>query len=401
MKKSMSLTIVITFILAIFSVCYSAYHNQNLKNAATPTVAQNSPATQDEAEMRGMWVSYISLDMNGTDYSEKSFTDKFLKITATAKEYGCNALFVHTRPFCDAMYKSEIFPSSHVLWGKQGSKTTYDALEIMCKICKENNLQLHAWINPYRVKSEGSSFELSQNNPYIMDSSIGVEYNGAVFLNPAKKDTRKLIVEGVAEIIENYDVDGIHFDDYFYPTSDENFDKAEYNQYLKSCKSESDALPLTEWRKSNVNMLISEVYRKIKETAPNVKFGISPQGNIENDLNMGADVKSWVECIGYVDYICPQLYYSLENPALGFKSGLKSWLEFKPHTNLKFYVGLGVYKAGSDEDEGTWLLSDNILSQELEIIRKNKSDGYILYDYEAIISEKAKTEMTNFKKKLD
>lgn len=402
MKKHLSAAVIITLILAVASVAYSANHNQKLhKGDSIATAATTDEATKDETEMRGMWVSYISLDMNGTDYSESSFREKFGRITETAEENGCNALFVHVRAFCDAFYKSDIFPSSHVLWGQQGANENFDALSIMCEMCKKKNLEIHAWINPYRVTAKSSEFTISENNPYILTDSIAVESDGGIYLNPANYEARKLIVNGVKEILENYKVDGIHFDDYFYPTTDESFDKAEYNQYLKSFASKADAMPLYEWRKNNVNLLVAEVYRTVKEYNKDILFGISPQGNIQNDLEMGADVKSWSECIGYVDYICPQLYYSLENPALNFKAGLENWLEFQRHENLKLYAGLAVYKAGTNADEGTWSLSDDILAKELEIIRNEKLNGYILYDYEAIINDNAQSEMKNFRKFLN
>ncbi len=399
MNKHLSLAVIFTLILAVVSVIVSANHNKSIRENTRPAIKQNI-ATDDEAEMRGLWVSYISLNMNGTDYSEKAFRDKFDDITYTAKEYGCNALFVHVRPFCDAFYESEVFPSSHILWGKQGDKEAYDALRIMSEICHKENLEIHAWINPYRVMTGTSDFTLSKNNPYMIDRTLGIEHDGGIYLNPAKKDARKLIVEGVKEILENYEVDGIHFDDYFYPTADESFDKAQYNQYLKAFASERDALPLAEWRKNNVNMLVAEVYRTVKSYDENILFGISPQGNIENDMNMGADVKAWSECIGYVDYICPQLYYSLENPALRFEAGLDKWLELSFHQNLRVYAGLAVYKAGTDADSGTWKPYDDILAKEYEIIKNKKLDGFILYDYEALKSENTKAEMENFKKLL-
>lgn len=402
MKNRLSMAVILTLILAVVSVVVSANHNQNNKH--TLSVINNtteSSATDDEPEeMRGMWVSYISLDMNGTDYTEKSFRDKFTRIIDTAKKYKCNALFVHVRAFCDALYDSALFPSSHVLWGNQGAVAQYDALEIMCEMCRDSNIEIHAWLNPYRVMAGTSEFELSDNNPYMSDKTIGVEYDGGIYLNPAKRDVRKLITDGVREIIEKYPVDGIHFDDYFYPTSDESFDKAEYNQYLKAFASERDAMPLLKWRQNNVNMLIAEVYQTIKSFNESIQFGISPQGNIQNDLAMGADVKSWCECIGYVDYICPQLYYSLENPALGFKAGLDKWREFNSHENLKMYAGLAVYKAGTDADEGTWKEGD-ILKKELEIIRDYNLDGFVLYDYEAMISDNSSEELKAFKKILD
>lgn len=399
MKKHISLAVILTLILAIASIIISANHNKSIKEQPQPAL-NTSVATNDEAEMRGLWVSYISLNMNGTDYSEKSFRDKFEDIVNKAKETGCNALFVHVRAFCDAFYESEIYPSSHILWGEQGKEQTYDALSIMCEICEKEKLEIHAWINPYRIMTKAANFTLSENNPYIIDSTLGIEYEGGIYLNPAKKDVRELIIKGVKEILENYKVDGIHFDDYFYPTRDEDFDKAQYNQYLKAFASEKDAMPLSEWRKNNVNMLVADVYRLVKSYDTNIDFGISPQGNIENDLNMGADVKSWCECIGYVDYICPQLYYSLENPALKFEAGLNKWLSFESHQKLKLYAGLAVYKAGTDADEGTWTPYDDILAKELEIIRKKNLDGFILYDFEALNSYEAEAEIENFKNHL-
>ena len=399
MKNHVSFAVILTLLLTVIAVAVSINTDKTEIQDTKPAVSENT-STSDEAEMRGLWVSYISLDMSGTDYSEKAFIAKFEDIAKVAKKYGCNALFVHVRAFCDALYKSDIFPGSHILWGEQGKEAGYDALEIMTEISEENGLEIHAWINPYRVTNDTASFALSNTNPYMADNSLGIECQGGIYLNPAKKDVRELIVNGIKEIIENYNIDGIHFDDYFYPTADEDFDRAEYNQYLKAFATDRDALPLTEWRKNNVNMLIAEVYRTIKDYDKNITFGISPQGNIDNCLSMGADVKSWCECVGYVDYICPQLYFSLENPALKFEAGLDRWLEYNLHRDLKIYAGLGAYKAGSDADNGTWLESEDILKRELEIIRDKNTDGYILYDYEALLSTKAKKELENFKNGL-
>jgi len=399
MNKHLNITVILTLVLAVLSVIISANHNKTektkVKDVSSPAVI-DSTADEAETEMRGLWVSYISLDMNGTDKSEDSFREKFAEIISTAKKYGCNTLFVHVRPFCDAFYKSDYFPSSHILWGNQGEKASYDALKIMCEMSKKENLDIHAWINPFRVTTDKSKFELSQDNPYISNTGIGIEYESGIYLNPANSTARKLIRDGVVEIIENYDIDGIHLDDYFYPSDDENFDIADYKAYLKGCKSETDAMPHNVWRQNNVNLLICDIYRAVKEHNRNLMFGISPQGNIDNNYLIGADVKAWTENYGYADYICPQLYYSLENPALKFEAGLDSWINLKKHQSLKIYAGLGVYKAGTDADEGTWKTSDSILAEELEIIRDNNLDGYILYDYEALTKETSEKEMKNF-----
>ena len=142
-------------------------------------------------------------------------------------------------------------------------------------------------------------------------------------------------------------------------------------------------------------MLIADVYLAIKSINKNIEFGISPQGNIKNNDKLFADVYSWCGVNGYIDYICPQLYYSLDNPAKPFEKALEEWLDVKKHNDLKLYIGLAGYKGGSDSDGGTWLDNDDILAQEIEILREKKADGFMLYSYEALENGENKKEVAN------
>ncbi|MGN1051002.1 MAG: family 10 glycosylhydrolase, partial [Acutalibacteraceae bacterium] len=155
------------------------------------------------------------------------------------------------------------------------------------------------------------------------------------------------------------------------------------------------------WRNNNVNKLIATTYEIIKNTNPNVEFGISPQGNIDNNKNLYADVKSWCEISGYVDYICPQIYFSLDNPALNFEDCLASWQNLNFAENVKLYVGLAGYKAGTNKDKGTWLDNDDILKNEYEITKDKNIDGIMLYSFEALENKTAKKELLNLKKVLN
>lgn len=327
---------------------------------------------------------------------QKAFEDKFTEIAEKCRESGFNTLIVQVRPFCDALYKSSYFPWSHILTGTQGENPQYDALQIMCDICKENNLKIHAWINPYRVSSNETPKKLSDNNPYIKNSEICIKTDNGIFLDPSNETAQQLICDGVKEIAENYDVDGIQFDDYFYPTEDESFDKKQYEAYIEKYGKEN-CMSLDNWRMQNVNTLICKVYRTIKSVDLSVEFGISPQGNIGNNDGLYADVKSWCTCKGFADYICPQIYFSLENPALTFEDCLNSWTSLDFDENVKLYVGLGGYKAGNGEyDEETWLLSDSILADEYDILRNNKSvRGFMLYSYSCLEDDTAKKEINN------
>ena len=390
MKNKKIVPIIVSVIAMLTVICISSFTREKppkKQNDINNIAALSSKATADtpesDEEMRGVWVSYMELSMeNESSKTQKAFEDKFTEIAQKCRESGFNTLIVQVRPFCDALYKSSYFPWSHILTGTQGENPQYDALQIMCDICKENNLKIHAWINPYRVSSNETPKKLSDNNPYIKNSEIGIKTDNGIFLDPSNETAQQLICDGVKEIAENYDVDGIQFDDYFYPTEDESFDKKQYEAYIEKYGKEN-SMSLDNWRMQNVNTLICKVYRTIKSVDSSVEFGISPQGNIGNNDGLYADVKSWCTCKGFADYICPQIYFSLENPALTFEDCLDSWTSLDFDENVKLYVGLGGYKAGNGEyDEETWLLSDSILADEYDILCNNKSvGGFMLYSY--------------------
>lgn len=404
MKNKKIVPIIVSVIAMLTVICISSFAREkppkkqdDINNIAALSSKATADTPESDEEMRGVWVSYMELSMeNESSKTQKAFEDKFTEIAQKCSESGFNTLIVQVRPFCDALYKSSYFPWSHILTGTQGENSQYDALQIMCDICKENNLKIHAWINPYRVSSNETPKKLSDNNPYIKNSEIGIKTDNGIFLDPSNETAQQLICDGVKEIAENYDVDGIQFDDYFYPTEDESFDKKQYEAYIEKYGTEN-CMSLDNWRMQNVNTLICKVYRTIKSVDSSVEFGISPQGNIGNNDGLYADVKSWCTCKGFADYICPQIYFSLENPALTFEDCLDSWTSLDFDENVKLYVGLGGYKAGNGEyDEETWLLSDSILADEYDILRNNKSvRGFMLYSYSCLEDDTAKKEINN------
>lgn len=396
--------VILSAVLLVTALAARAYsENGEVKPVSTSTMDtatnDNAKVEQNERstkEMRGVWVSYIELDMqNESDKSESAFREKFKDIAITSKNAGFNTLIVQVRPFCDALYKSAYFPYSHILSGEQGVSPDYDALKVMCEICSQLDLDIHAWVNPYRISTDSTPQVLSENNPYVIDNEIGEETENGIFLNPANKMARKLIIDGVTEIVKNYDVDGIQFDDYFYPTQDSDFDDEEYAEYVDTVGA-MNCMSVDNWRIANVNTLICDTYRAIHKISNDVDFGISPQGNIDNNAKIYADVKSWCICKGFVDYICPQLYYSLDNPALTFENSLNSWASLDINKNVKLYVGLAGYKANTDSDEGTWLYSDNILADEYKTaVNNEKVSGIMLYSYSALKDENASAEISN------
>ena len=405
MKRKKSIPLLITALLLIVTIAVSAAISRQKQPAAqaqaTPSETSNAADSIEPEQMRGMWVTYMELSMAyENDKSESSFRKKFQAIADNSKNIGCNALFVHVRPFCDALYPSKLFPASHILTGVQGKDPGYDALQIMCDICSESGLQLHAWINPYRVSANQTPEKLSDTNPAVKDEAMLLETENDVILDPSDENARKLIVDGVMEIADNYPIDGIHFDDYFYPPDIGDQDAAKYKAYRD--KAQGENMSLEQWRCNNVNMLLAQTYLSLHRKHPEMVFGVSPQGNLSNNEGLYADVVSWCAKKGYIDYICPQLYFSLDNPALGFEKALNDWTSLDYAESVRLYIGLGCYKAGTDADEGTWKNQNDILACEYNILNKNnKVNGVILYSYASLFEPKAQEEIDNLEKLLN
>ena len=352
-----------------------------------------SPQEEDEP-LVGVWVPYFSLA--APEGTQEAFEANYKNIADTAKEKGVNAMFVHVRPFSDSLYQSQYYPWSHILTGTQGQDPGFDALQFMIDYTHSLGMEFHAWLNPLRVKTKDTPGTLAESNPYVQLGQeypeYFMEYDGGVYLNPAYPYIRTLIADGAAEIAAGYDVDGIHFDDYFYPSEDSTLDSTAYESYVQTVEQ---PLSLLEWRTANINAMVAQVYEAIKGVKPEVVFGISPQGNIRNDEAMGADVKTWAAVPGYVDYLAPQLYFSFENEALGYTEALEEWAALPRHQGLKLYAGLALYKAGTDADNGTWLGRDDIIALQAEAALEAGYQGVILYSSDYLNAQQAAKELEN------
>ena len=360
-----------------------------------PQATDNTPAeaaAKPTEELRGVWVTYMTLDVENEDDREAAFKEKINAVISDMKNANLNTMIVQVRPFCDAIYPSRYFPWSHILTGSQGEDPGYDPLDYIVDTAHENDIAVHAWINPYRITTKETPSQLSGDNPYSKNSDIGLEVNGSLYLDPASEDAIKLITDGVEEIVGNYDIDGVQFDDYFYPPDCGDFDAESYESY---CSSTDSPLSLEGFRKENVNRMIRSVYQAVHKTKNRVLFGVSPQGNLGNNEELYADVVKWCSESGFIDYICPQIYFSLDNPALTFEDALQDWLDMNKHESLLLYVGIPAYKAGTDADEGTWLDNDDIIKTELEITREKGCDGFMLYSYDSFHNEDNSAEAEN------
>lgn len=394
-------------VLSIFIKPTKTSISQTVNSEAKTTVKTIETTTlktiDTQEEMRAVWVPYMSLNMSDTDRSEKAFKEKIDTILDNCIKHNLNTIIIHVRPNGDSLYPSKYFPWSDILSGTQGKNPGYDPLKYIIEASHSKNIKVHAWINPLRIRFSNTPSALSSDNPYTIWQNDNNKENDRyifqsgknIYYNPAYSKVRELIINGVREIVSNYEVDGIHFDDYFYPENDMTCDEDDYKSYLSTVDENYSPLSQSEWRKANINALVSGVYTAIHEIKDNVVFGISPQCNIENDEKISADIKSWGSISGFVDYLCPQIYVSNTHPYLPFKESADEWKNIISNQNVKFYIGLAVYKAGSDSDSGTWLESDEILKNQILYGRSIDCDGFMLYSYEYLNTELTAAEVQN------
>lgn len=362
---------------------------------------------QDEkiTETVGMWITYSEL--SAMSRSSGGFAAAFTEAVEKAKQCGINTLFVHTRAFCDAVYKSDIFPRAAYI------EAGTDALGVMTDIAHQNGLTLHAWINPYRVSTSVTDISaLPDGSPakiWLTDSDPNNDRNvciteGGIYLSPASPDVKKLILEGVREIIENYDVDGIHIDDYFYPTTEALIDEAFYSEYTQSV---AEPIPLEHWRRKNVSSLVNSIYCTVKAHDNGLRFGVSPAADLDRCYNtLYADIEGWIGG-GYIDYIMPQLYFGFEYPDQNFRFDnlLTKWLDLTEGKGVELYIGLANYKIGTDSvpDAAEWGRDTDIIARQIDLIRENGGRGFVFFSYSSLFSENElnKQQYNNIKQRMN
>ena len=299
-------------------------------------------------EFRGAWIQCINGQFTGVGTANMQ-RDLTYQLDELQKD-GINAVIFQVRPECDALYQSQYEPWSRYLTGVQGKAPNpyWDPLQWMIEQCHKRGMELHAWINPFRAKTKGTT-ALANNHIAIRQPDKVFSYGGQLILNPGDPDNRVYIYKVVEDIVSRYDVDGIHIDDYFYPypvIGETIQDSKEYQKYKNGISNIND------WRRDNVNVFIKELGNRIHQQKPWVKFGVSPFGiyrNKKNDPNNGsdtrglqnyddlyADVLLWVNN-GWVDYCVPQLYWQIGNPGADYDTLIKWWNRYASKRPL--YIG--------------------------------------------------------------
>lgn len=375
----------------------------------------NGVGKGNDEEMRAMWISYLEyMDMPKNEAGFKAAIDQMFD---RCVQMNMNAVIVHVRSHSDAMYPSAYYPWAIFASGTQGVDPGYDPLAYMVSAAHNRGLEFHAWLNPYRVTGYGSYWDqTSAASPAKIWLSDGDPTNdrwvllhkGEYYLNPSVPQTRQLVIDGIKEIVSNYDVDGIHFDDYFYPTVKDSdpsqaFDQPEY-------AASGSGMSIADWRRNNVNLLVKDIYSAVKAINPSVEFGISPAGNVDNlrrNDSYFVDIDRWLSQPGYIDYIMPQLYWGFERrdaqgniAAYAYENNLKTWMQLTAKGNAKLYIGLNMANAGTAVSDNNsvseWLRYNDVIARQVTAARvTGKVSGFAFFRYGMFNQSAAQQEVAN------
>ncbi|ONI46190.1 hypothetical protein AN641_02130 [Candidatus Epulonipiscioides gigas] len=301
-----------------------------------------------EEQMRGIWIStVVNLDFPKNIDDPLLQQEEMIGYLDELEKIGINTIMLQVRPTADALYESKINPYSSFLTGVQGQDPGYDPLKFTIEEAHKRNIKVHAWLNPYRVSKAGTTIDdLALTHPARLNPSIIFTFEDALYYNPELETVKVHIESTIEEIVRNYDVDGIHFDDYFYPSG------------YPLPNGENGDGKIADNRRYHVNDMIKRVSEVIEEVDSNVEFGISPMGIWKNDLydvtgsatsggqayyDVYADARMWIKN-EWIDYIVPQIYWEIDHKAANYEILIDWWSNEVKGTNVALYIGQALYK---------------------------------------------------------
>ncbi len=376
----------LTALLLVFALCFCFSGCQLLTSGDSENLDFHEDAAydsemidEDNDSFIFTWLNYMEIAVTDTLKEKFAYESHIARLFENMKKINVTDCFVQVRPFADAMYESNFYPVS-----EYAERADFDVFGVITDTAKDYDIAVHAWINPYRIKNDIGRKELTSDSfllKYYENGEIILTDRGAYF-NPACLSVQRLIIGGAKELMENYDIKGIHIDDYFYPPDVYSADKAQFDFYKKS----GGKLGCEDWRRENVNALVKSLYLTVKSFGEDKIFSISPAGNIvksENELY--ADVSRWCSEKGYCDIILPQIYFGFENESLPFEKCLSQWKEICKSGKVRLVPALALYKVGKtdefagDSGEDEWQENSDILKRQIELIKKGGCGGFALY----------------------
>ncbi len=347
-------------------------------------------AKYPKREMRAVWIASVA----NIDWPSRAGLavdmqqEEMIELLDLAKAYHMNTVVFQIRPATDAMYWSRLEPWSQWLNGEQGKAPDpfYDPLQFTIDECRKRGLDIHVWMNPYRAVFDTARSSVSDDHPIKNHPEWFVKYGKTAYFNPGLPETRAHVSSIVADVIRRYDVDAVHFDDYFYPyriAGKEFPDQDAFELYPRSYQAKEKE----DWRRDNVDLIIKQLHDTIKSIAPHVEFGISPFGvwrNASKDPrgsatkagqtnydDLYADVLMWQEK-GWVDYVCPQIYWHIGKEVADYKI-IAQWWNANAF-DCPLYIGHAFYRLKADSNYKEWQSAKEIEKQ-IKLNRKLESVG--------------------------
>lgn len=358
-------------------------------------------SSQNKHEMRMVWIATV----NNIDWVPKGVTEPYRQQAAMIemldkfKSLNINAIILQIRPTADAFYRSNYEQWSQFLTGEQGKAPYpfYDPLEFVIEEAHRRNIDVHVWLNPYRLLNSDDLDQLHGDNLFFKKPDMFIKYGMQYFFNPANKETLEHIRLVVRDIVARYDIDAIHIDDYFYPypiRGEEFPDADDFKADPRGFKNIAD------WRRDNVNKAIDVISTTIKATKPYVEFGVSPFGvwrnknrdpkgsdtkALTNYDDLYADILKWID-EGKIDYVIPQLYWEIGHKAAEYNTLAEWWNRNSGQTNL--YIGLYASNLGNKSASKAWLTGNELCRQMKTNAKYSNIKGVGLYSAVAIMQNR-------------
>lgn len=377
------------YLTMIAFIAFAASCSKDDDNGILPPTPPDGPSQQTvilpRKELRGAWVvTAWGIDWPMGEYDAAAQKKKYTDYLDLLVRNNMNAVFFQIRGMADAFYDSQYESWSRYITGTAGKKPSYDVLGFLVEEAHKRGIQFHAWLNPYRISTRtGKDAAFPTLDPKI-PAELTKDYEKIRIYNPALPQVQERITQIVKEIITTYEVDGIHIDDYFYPSlepSEKMNDEAEYGTYGKGKFNNID-----DFRRNNVDVVVQRIQKTIIDTRPEVIFSVSPAANIDNNYNvLFADVKKWSK-EGWADVVIPQLYFATGTDANSFNQRLDLWSQYIYENHM--LVGYGIYKFG-DATYGSKFQSSDDLKKQFEFAAtKSKVKGSVLYSAKYLVENK-------------
>lgn len=363
---------------------HSGYQGGALPYLEQTPAQLHLPAQTTEEPIIAAWLPYFLYPTLFAGESESEARTAVRELLSFADDLGINTIFAHACAFGEAYYPSAYYPHAAT---EQG----LDYMRILSEECASLGLSLHAWLNPLRLEDDAAVSAWENTTPPAVwyhgadtKGTYVVQVDDRWYLNPAYEEVRSFLCDAARELLLEYDIDGIHIDDYFYPTTDASFDAAAF--------SASGAESISAWRCENINTLLQMLYETVHQVSDTAVFSVSPGGNRTTNRNTQyADCALWCEKAGYCDWLIPQIYYGYENETMPFTETVTDWASLKRDPSVELMIGLAAYKVGAvDAFAGSgsleWQQQPEILARQTEDVLHTSADtaGVALYHLDTL-----------------